>query len=65
MAVLDYTEGLDLFPDDPFTEPGDEPQGNDLFLGWMVGEFETPVPKVGQGFGDKTDGAPVGTPLDV
>jgi len=65
MAAQDRAEGLDLFPDDPFTEPGEEPWGNDLFLGRMVGEFGTPAPEVGQGFGGETAEVPGDTPLDA
>ena len=32
MAAQDHAEGLDLFPDDPFIEPGDEPWGDLAFL---------------------------------
>ena len=65
MAAQDYAEGLDFFPDDPFTEPNNKPQASDLFLGRIMGKVGTLMPKADLGSASETTRVPSGIPLGV
>ena len=65
MASQDYIKGLDFFPNDPFIKPGDKPQANDLFLGWIMGELGILIPKVDPGSTDRIGEAPFGILLGI